>query len=87
LSGKCFRAPELAHQESENVGGTPEPFPLQEFAPTKYLTMGITSSSATKLEGDKIDHALHHHHAACIRRHEIGAGLIFMQAAELEMQS
>jgi hypothetical protein len=29
LSGKCFRAPELAHQKSENVvGGTPEPFPL-----------------------------------------------------------
>jgi hypothetical protein len=28
LSGKCFTAPELAHQKSENVGGTPEPFPL-----------------------------------------------------------
>jgi hypothetical protein len=28
LSGKCFTAPELAHQKSENVGRTPEPFPL-----------------------------------------------------------
>ncbi len=29
LSGKCFTAPELAHQKSENVGGTPKPFPPQ----------------------------------------------------------
>ena len=31
LSGKCFMEPELAHQKSENVGGTPEPFPLLAF--------------------------------------------------------
>jgi hypothetical protein len=31
LSGKCFSAPELAHQKSENIGGTPELFSLQGY--------------------------------------------------------
>jgi hypothetical protein len=44
------------------------------------------SSAATKAESNKIEDTLHHR-VAHIRPHKKAAGAIFMQAAELEMQS
>ncbi len=41
LSGKCFTAPELAHQKSENVGGTPEPFPLLAFTIQQKIDVAV----------------------------------------------